>query len=158
MLIEPTLLVLLGLIVGLYVTARIAENIQQRQGQAGANPNLKPIVERVPPIPIRPQPQRTLPEHLINRRSPAGFTYRPAHQPASVLTETMPVKEWIEKWRESVVLLIKWGERNISDARVRLEVGDYRSALDTAVTGVERMSRALLHCLRRKARHRIRSR
>lgn len=64
----------------------------------------------------------------------------------NIANERVSSKDMLETWRKSIVGLVKLAQRNLTYARQHLESGDYTTAVEAAVTSVENISRALMHC------------
>jgi len=98
-----------------------------------------PVQPPVQPT-FRPTFQPTLPPTL-----PRVF---PTRQPlrVRVANEVVSTKALVETWKESIVGLIRLAQINLARAEQCMDRGDYRAAVESALTSTENVSRALLHC------------
>ncbi len=95
----------------------------------------RPIVQRTPwPTHIRPPPLTGRPSRPFFERSQR--------------TKEENTKFLVENWRKSIVGLVRMAEENLTSAeKTHLAVRrDYRTAIELALTSVENISRALIHC------------
>lgn len=135
--------VLLGVIFGLIWFLVDLERKQQRQQ---AKPTIVPVLPS-PPVTVRDTVQFThspaldLP-HIMPPLRP------PSVQPpnAQSIEERISVKTVLQTWRSSIVGLVKLAQRNVINAKLCLGRGDFEAAVEAAMTSVENISRALLHC------------
>jgi len=139
-------MILLGIIIGLIIIASIGPRHEQQlatsamvadegigvPGRSYPDPVLS--FERIPPERLSPEsyPQRSTPQE-------------PSPSP-NIANERVSPKELLETWRKSIVGLVRLAQGNLALARQRLEAGDYEAAVEGAVTSVENISRALMHC------------
>jgi len=70
-----------------------------------------------------------------------GLSVAPRLGSGQVITKTL-----LENWKRSIVGLIKSADKNLGVAKLNLEVGNYSVSVQAAVTSVENISCALIHC------------
>ncbi len=123
----------MGLVIGLAVAIG---NHATRKKQVKLPEIPLPIILRPP---IRPPIYTTPP---LSRTPPQTMPLPdPQTSDQSVSTQTM-----LKTWRGSVLKLIKLAHRNSFLAQQLLQKGECWFAMNAAVTSMENMSRALLHC------------
>jgi HEPN domain-containing protein len=128
------LMVLVGLVIGLIMASKVKKDKRERP---------QPIINPAPPRDIvHPLPPRWR-ERIVPDYPPAFPRQQLLLPPSNgaVSTENM-----LAVWRRSIPGLVKLAQRNLTYAKQRLDTGDYKTAVEAAVTSVENMSRALLHC------------
>jgi hypothetical protein len=81
------------------------------------------------------------PTRRIERRETTDL-----QRPPQMSVENRDTKALIGRWRKSIVGLVKMADRNLQVAKQMLAVKDYEAAVKAASTGVENVSRALIHC------------
>jgi DNA-directed RNA polymerase subunit M/transcription elongation factor TFIIS len=120
---------LLGALLGLVL---VLNSVPKEQRLRETHPLFTPPshVPLVLPDPILPTPTP-----LLQTPSSARTTDR---EPFS--------RNVVQTWRGSVVGLVRLAERNLRYAKQRLERMDDETAVELAMTSVENVSRALLHC------------
>lgn len=62
------------------------------------------------------------------------------------MDETVSARTMLQTWRSSIVGLVKLAQSNVDHARRCLETADFGAAIEAAMTSVENVSRAVLHC------------
>jgi HEPN domain-containing protein len=75
-------------------------------------------------------------------------TPRPPFQPQTARPAT--TNKFIENWRRSIVGLIRLAECNLQTAKLQASTLNHKAAVEAAVTAVENVARALLHCFGEK--------
>jgi uncharacterized protein (UPF0332 family) len=127
------LVVLLGLMLGIVVVLGKSKSAQERTQQLRLQepaPQAPPS-RQVPPAPrlVPPTPPTIVLPPLVQRGS----------------REDLSTNAILDAWRKSIVGLIKLAERNLKYADECLKVGEYKRAVEAALTSIENASRALLH-------------
>jgi uncharacterized protein (UPF0332 family) len=137
-------IILLGVVVGLMIVGSSLKKEERQRSLPSADQPASGGVGQWPPIgivqPLRPWTTYTGPVYPPRPASPQPV---PSSQ---VFDETVSSRTLVGTWRRSVVGLVRLAQRNVMIAKQRLRVGDCRTAVDAAVTSVENVSRALLHC------------
>lgn len=92
------------------------------------------------------QQQRTMPRAIV---IPPIF---PRYYPVEPYMER-PIQQrernagiLVENWRRSIIGLIRLADENLKLASKHMELGDFKAAVHVAYTGVENITRALIHC------------
>jgi uncharacterized protein (UPF0332 family) len=123
--------VLVGIIIGL-VLILVSPNLRKKQQPRLASASAMPAV----PEPIAyPAPPRTL--RPIQAQGPRNL---------QVVDQRVSTRTLLQTWKNSVMGLIGLAQRNLAYADRCLETGAFGAAVDAAVTSMENISRALLHC------------
>ena len=52
----------------------------------------------------------------------------------------------VDEWKQSIIGLIRLSDQNINLAKANVTLSDFKSAIQTAGTSIENITRALLHC------------
>lgn len=152
------LLVILLLCLG-FAALKVESPSRKTTAEYESNRREDPIVPRLPPYHINPiapgynfTTQRTdvsyrpnypprLPEQPLPQRRPSQpFVQR---QTRGRESETPAM---IQNWKKSIAGLVKLADKNLTTAKRSIEVKDCRGAVQYAITSLENISRALIHC------------
>lgn len=81
-----------------------------------------------------------------------GIARTPAPGPLFQRQTARPAatKNFIENWRRSIAGLIRLAECNLQTAKLQASTLNHKAAVEAAVTAVENVARALLHCFGEK--------
>jgi len=82
-------------------------------------------------------------EGVMRRRA---FSRRPFEPVRMQHIGKRNTKVLVEKWRKSIIGLVRLAEKNLELARERLELKYHKTAIQAASTSVENIARALIHC------------
>jgi len=146
-------IILLGAVIALgwiCMKSELGRKTQPRSAHAGTS-----MVPMFPGIPYPP--------HYSTVHPTVHPTFQPTFQPTLPPTlprvfstrqplrmrvgdEVVSTKALVETWKESIVGLIRLAQINLSSAEQCMDRGDYRAAVESALTSTENISRALLHC------------
>lgn len=154
------LIVILGILLGLILAAREIFSHAERNPTQRSPPRSGSNVQ-----PTRPQFQRTptytprtLPTFRPLSDSVAGILGEAAREAdirrgivrpppyQSGASEAVNGKNLLENWRKSIIGLIKLAESNLQTAKLQAAMMNHKAVAEAAATGVENVSRALLHC------------
>ncbi|HEY4675168.1 MAG TPA: HEPN domain-containing protein [Candidatus Bathyarchaeia archaeon] len=150
---EP-LVLLLGVILGLILVALKANSPEQKEQrlrarlQANRRPTAQLIRTSTSNDPLTyaiPRPYTPLDPYIsIRQRMPAEGIPENSQQQAGIMQENVQII--VEKWRKSIVGLIKLADNHLAAAKSHLDLGNYTSAVQDASASVENIARALIHC------------
>ena len=157
-------IVMLGVLLGLILAAKeIGHNIERGQAQRSDAQRGSDSQGGRQTVPTRPQPAPTTPAAFgrlddsvagILREAAReadirrGISRPPTH--AQVAREIVNGKNLVEDWRKSILGLIKLAETNLQFGKSQAAIMNHKVAVEAAVTSVENISRALLHCFAEK--------
>lgn len=137
-------IILLGIVVGFMIVASSLKKEERERSAPSEDQPTSGITDQRPPIgivqPLQPWTTRIRPVYPPRPASPQPI---PSSQ---VFDDAVSSRTLVGTWRRSVVGLVRLAQRNVTYAKQRLDVGDCKTAVDAAVTSVENVSRALLHC------------
>jgi hypothetical protein len=155
------LIILLGVLVGLIFTVKEAGKpeagraLKRIEVQTGSTHHAMPLpfpsMQIRPPTRVTTRSQDDSVPAILREAADEARALRSAPRPLAswrgeAWNDVVDGNHLLENWRTSIIGLVQLSERNLQAARSQAAMNNRKAAAELAVTSVENISRALLHC------------